>query len=126
MSNKKYRPYLTVEQMQRIQSVFASFPDPSLLDVGIEKYIRKYLRDIDEEFIRPNYSVNPVKNRSQENRLGFTEEEILAGLMNESLAALSLDQLKQLSDAATSGKIEVEEAKLDEVMNEIFKREFGM
>lgn len=72
---KKYRPYLTVSQLQLLQSLLVS-ADPSPLSIETEKYLRKYLRDIEEDFLAPNISVSGVKKASQD--LGFSFAEILA------------------------------------------------
>lgn len=124
MSNKKYRPYLTVEQMQRIQSIFATFSEPTVLDITIEKYMRKYLRDIDEGFLQPNYSVNPIKNARQANNLGFTEEETLAAIVNEPLESITTEQLMLLISKAD--ELQLSQERQEELNHEYMKREFGI
>lgn len=73
---KKYRPYLTVPQLQLVQSLLVSVDPPTPLAIETEKYLRKYLRDIEEDFLAPNISVSGVKKASQD--LGFSFAEILA------------------------------------------------
>ena len=73
---KKYRPYLTVPQLQLLQSLLVEINPPSPLSIETEKYLRKYLRDIEEDFLAPNISVTGVKKASQD--LGFSFAEILA------------------------------------------------
>lgn len=75
-TTKKYRPYLTVSQLQLLQSLLVSATPPTPLSIETEKYLRKYLRDIEEDFLAPNISVSGVKKQSQD--LGFSFAEILA------------------------------------------------
>jgi hypothetical protein len=88
MSTKKYRPYFTLAELKTLE--FATQTGSTF--AGVNKYLRKYISDIEHSFRKENHTLKPT----MEERLGFSpidEPEIESDL--EAVERLLNQRLKK-------------------------------
>jgi len=68
-SNKKYRPYFTISELQEISLCLKSHPTPARL--SLVQYLERFIIQINHGIITTSYSPNPRPTLSQ--KLGFSD-----------------------------------------------------
>jgi hypothetical protein len=69
MATKKYRPYLTLVELELLKHLTSK--DTNVVSQGVHKYLSKYISDIRAGYRTENHTLKP----GIEERLGFTQKE---------------------------------------------------
>lgn len=70
----KYRPYFTLADLKLLQSsVHATI---SAEKMALNRYLNKYIRDIEESYILPAHTTNPRKTLEEKLELSLNSQEL--------------------------------------------------